>query len=252
MNQDVPPKDMDEHTSQKGTLIEDVGEIKLMIYRAANREAKLHIQWADNPTKNLTRLSGQASHGEKFFFEAPKGHSLDEIRLKISKQGPLEARILLYYDSQTIYGFKGQIQWDDRHGLTCDAPSKVVEIHRRQAVRFHIPRGYEVKVELDGIEGERNRVVRRLVDISETGLAFLVLSPREANLWRPGLMCKNIRFELEGTHVRIDGQVVNHSEMPPETGFKGTKIGIKFLRISDPDQDFLRTYVADKLAYDLF
>ena len=75
-------------------------------------------------------------------------------------------------------------------GSVFATPPKVFKIQRRKDVRFVIPQGYEFTVEFESLEQARTRVKKRLIDISESGLSFFVLSPREAAIFRMGLISR--------------------------------------------------------------
>ena len=82
------------------------------------------------------------------------------------------------------------------------------------------------------------------VDVSVYGIGFLVEDP-EAQLLIPGLILKDLRFQLDGRTIVADGRIQHRQLERPAKGEKPAryKVGVEFLDLPSEDVFFLSEYV---------
>ncbi len=82
------------------------------------------------------------------------------------------------------------------------------------------------------------------VDVSVYGLGFLVDDP-EAQLLIPGLILKDLRFQIEGRTFTTDARIQHRQLERPASGKKTAryKVGVEFLALPSEDVFFLSEYV---------
>lgn len=165
-----------------------------------------------------------------------------------------ETLALIFLRSALLLGvptkFLGYVQMAETFAIArFEVPPQILRIQRRKDARYTIARGYDIKVTLPALEGERRRVQKQLLDVSAGGISFYVLSPREANLYQEGLILRNITFHVFRHEVSADGEIRNRVPFERVPGERGTRVGVKFTRVSAEDSDFIASYVAAQLLH---
>ena len=160
-----------------------------------------------------------------------------------------ECMVLIYLQGRSIIGVNAEPKelHDDR--ICFATPQKVFKIQRRKDVRFLIPQGYEFTVEFESLEQARTRVKKRLIDISESGLSFFVLSPREAAIFRVGLLLPNCVVQMQNQTVPVMMRICNHAPYDRGSNGPGNKIGVEFEQISPEDKNYLAQFVYSRAEH---
>ena len=226
--------------------VTDELEIRRLIERAAETTAKADVNFSEVRIQFQTQVTEHSSAQAGIEVRIP-----DEFRGRLQhlvKSAP-EVLLILYLRNQALLGVSTRsIDWEDET-FRIRPPFRVLRMQRRKEARFQIPVGYDIFVGMNAIEGESRRVQKRVLDISASGMGLQVISPREAGFFQQGLMLRNLRFELEGRKITVDAEVCNRVPLNEAvTGHSGTKVGLRFTKISRADQDFLAAFVTRRLA----
>ena len=171
-----------------------------------------------------------------------------QLRALEHLQKTTECLVLLYMRGQLLVGLAAP-QWTlEKNQVSFEPTGKAFRIQRRKDVRLQIGTGYDIPVWLDSLEGERGRVQRKLLDISISGLGIHVLSSREAATFKKNMMIRNVVVQIHQHRIRVDGQVASHVDLGIPGESKGVKLGIRIIRISQVDREFIMAYIATHLS----
>jgi hypothetical protein len=181
----------------------------------------------------------------------------DGIHLELPvTEEPLDGRdclVLLYLTGRSVIGLSAQPSQILVDRLVFSPPEKLVKIQRRKNVRYEIPLAYEYTIELDSIEQRGTRVRKRLIDISEDGVSFFVLSPREAGLFREGLVIPRTIIRMQNQTILSSLKV--RSQIKIERGQQGgpkgagNKIGAVFEDISPEDRNYISQVICSHATH---
>jgi hypothetical protein len=183
----------------------------------------------------------------------------------------LEGDVTIYSPDIGIIGFHARLLDVYEDGwVNVGVPKRAIRTQKRVDPRYTVPSGYELTVDFkkprvaqaaaDGVTfnnvtNDRASLVQhwgfhtcRILDLSSTGLGFLVPKSETAE-YPKGLKLKQLVIRLRGREITADAQVMSCLPQPGEF----VKVGIRFLKIEEEDQDFLRSYVLEHLIqYDSF
>lgn len=116
---------------------------------------------------------------------------------------------------------------------------------RRQDQRVQIPQGYSFRVEFNDPHFPENKVQKKLLDVSTTGLSFQV-DPEELAFYTSGSELPLIRFNLNYAKIECSAEI-RHTSMLPLGGVKkGGKVGVKFGKLKPEDRKVLKDFVAEQ------
>ena len=157
--------------------------------------------------------------------------------------GARECIVLVYLQGRSILGVNAEpVEIHDRR-IVFAVPPKIFKIQRRKDVRFTIPQAYEFTVEFESLEQPRTRVRKRLIDLSEGGLSFFILSPREAGFFKTGLIIKDCFIQLQHQRIPVMLRVCNQAIYDRGSKGDGNKIGVEFEQISPDDKAYIAQFV---------
>lgn len=139
--------------------------------------------------------------------------------------------------------FKAAFLQANREGLFFKKPEKVFTVQRRTQMRIHIPFGRNLTIQLEHPVIPGTMIQKRILDVSVGGLAFLIKHtdvaqfPVESIISKVGIFLgeKTINTDLEIRHIS-----------PIKIGLPTSdlRIGVRYVRLSDPDQDYITAWVA--------
>ena len=141
--------------------------------------------------------------------------------------------------------FKAKFLGLDSAGLQFKIPSKVYKVQRRKDLRFPVPDGLIIRVEFDDPLDPGNRLTKKIIDISASGLAFLV-SEEEAPVYPQGLTLKNVSFTIRNRKITVNAEIRHSRKLRPEGRLKGNAIGILFKEIRPGDSQHVAGFVFEE------
>jgi hypothetical protein len=225
-------------------LLESPVEIRQLLQRALTEEAETWIE----PIEVLPEVRTSA---RLIAFEPPRApeflvFSSQELE-SLPEAG--ECRALLTLKGKRLLGARGAFSRDER-ALRLSWPPRLVEIQRRESLRYAIPPGYEITAVLDNPEGRPgapHRVVKQLQDLAPNGLSFAVLSGREAGLYSRGRLFKGCELRIRGERLPFDAEVRSRRQLTRPDGSVAHAIGLKITRMHPDHSRFLEQLVANAL-----
>ena len=218
-------------------VLDDPQQIKRVLDRALNDrlsllrcpgiEASFRVRMAELHKREVEITLRPAVSGETF------------PALEVGK----EMTWVLYAGNLGVLGFKAKLQAWNAGVLTLEIPTQIAQIQKRGEPRFTIPAAYEVNVRLGGgPRGEKFRVV----DISATGISFLV-SEKEATQFQVGVKLLSLTLVLRGMSFVLQGEVKGLAK-DVDQGVEQRRVRVMFLNAKESDQDKIRDYVIEQLV----
>lgn len=228
-------------------------EIRRVVTRMTDVGSKGVLQVEGVDQKFPVQVTDRAKHGERWEVKLASAEDAKLFSEALKKGGPaVECKVLVFFSGQAIVGAYGRFQGLEREVVALDYPKKVVRIQRRAHARFWVLGGYDLQVRMDAIEGPKRKVAKKLVDISAGGLAFLVVSPREASLFREGMIVRGLHLKLQNRDMVFDVEVRTHEETKRESQIQGIRVGVKFVNIAPEDVDWIQSFVLYHVGHTLF
>ena len=166
---------------------------------------------------------------------------------------------MIYSPDIGVMGFRARLEEVRKDGwMNLGFPDRMVRTQKRLDPRYTVPKGYELNVEfkkppIEAAETtfsqippeEWQRHSFRIFDVSSTGLGF-VIPESLASQYPRGMRLKQVKLRMRGREVTADAEVM--SCLPHRFGREPSqKVGIRFTRITQDDQDTLRAYVVENL-----
>lgn len=230
--------------------INDPIQARQLLGRAVDHLVEIRFKLSNDPQWVCAKLSSRSTPTQALWF-VPVASDLRKILDLVSAssgqsfiegQAQAPAQVLLFLKGQVVLGIASQTLEvrEGSVGVLLGAGFKVFKLQRRKAARFEIPHGYEPTVAV-------RDVMRRLYDISLSGLSFIVENQAAADPFKVGLMMHNIGFKLEGRSFTVSGQVCNHIPISEGVHSGRVKVGVRFIGLSPQDSEFIESYVAKQL-----
>ena len=236
--------------SPRFEMIRDELEIRRMVDRAAESRVRVDVNLPKIPLEFQGKLAEDSSPQSGIKVELP-----EDIRKAFAEYTPeqlkaldLEAFFILFLKGQVLLGFQGPAAELAPTSLKLTKPFKAFKIQRRKETRWEVPIGYEMIAEISS-PGRYGRVRRKVIDLSPSGLGIQVLNTQESELLKTGLILKDVTLTLQNHVITVDAEVRNQVPMQSsDPDRNGTKIGMRFVRISKKDQDTITSFVAMRLG----
>jgi hypothetical protein len=226
-------------------IVSDPLEIRRLLSRASEGHTLASLKLRGNETVLKTHvLCADPKQGIHLEFDEKTGMLNPDSFESLTRESPeRECMLLMYIEGRFIFGINAEPVEIRKDRMVFAPPVKVFKIQRRKDVRFVIPSAYEFTVEIESLEQARTRVHKRLIDISESGLSFFVLSPREAALFRPGLVLSRCFVHIQNHSLPVMLKVRNRGKHERGAQGAGNKIGVEFEQISPDDRTYLGQFV---------
>lgn len=227
------------------TIVTDPLEIRRLFSRASEGgiQATVKVRGSDTVLKTKV-LEADAQRGLELSIEPGEGQlNLENLEKLGATKADSEFMILMHLEGRYILGVNTRSVEMLKDRITFSAGTKVFKIQRRKDVRYAIPAGYEFTVEIESLERTRARVKKRLVDLSESGLSFFVLSPREAALYRKGMILNRCIIKIQNYEIPVILRVCNRGKHDRGKQGSGNKIGTEFEQISAENRDYIAQFV---------
>jgi hypothetical protein len=139
-------------------------------------------------------------------------------------------------------------------------PDRVVRTQKRLDPRYVVRAGYDLVAEFKKLDiaqstpaVEHWRLHRlKLLDISSTGVG-LALAADGKEEYPKGAKLKQLTLRLRGREILAEAEVMSCLPHRNTRGERGFKVGVRFTKIAEADQDFIRGFVVEHLIqYDTY
>jgi hypothetical protein len=171
---------------------------------------------------------------------APKGFDPGTFMDLMARKGLKECYFSLSLSRANVF-FRARFLGCDDRILRFAAPDKVYKVQRRADFRFTIPEGHLLKCEHQDPLFPETRLTRKVIDISASGLAFVVRAD-ERHLYSPELKLAGLSFSVDGRRIDCEAEV-RHLRDFPATRPPSVKIGLRFANIRPGDTQHIAQWV---------
>jgi c-di-GMP-binding flagellar brake protein YcgR len=234
-------------------MVHDQLEIQRTLDRAAGNSSEVVFQLTPSSAakggssieKFSARIVEYLRSKKTFRLSLPGGDEfrLFTLRMRQDKNRPF--MILIYLKGQTVVGVMAKPQKVDSEGIEFALPTRMYKVQRRKRERFEIPQGYEFMVEFTR-PGNLGAHRRKLINLSTEGLAFRVVTSREAQMFKPGMVLRDLRIMLQGAELVMDAVVRSHGPNGARGG--GFKVGVEITQIEPQHADYLAGFLLQQMS----
>jgi hypothetical protein len=231
----------------KGTsIVVDPLEIRHLLTRAAEGRTAATLKIRGSETALRTQLidvDARQDGIQLLYGDSETSLNRETFDAAAEATGSRECMVLIYLPGRSIIGMNAEPSEFQEDRLVFSLPTKLFKIQRRKDVRFLIPQAYEFTVEFDSLEQAGTRIKKKLIDISESGLSFFILSPREVGFFKKGLIIPRATIQMHNQLINVEMCVCNHTRLERVPQGPGNKVGVEFTEISPDDKNYLGQFV---------
>ncbi|MBI4924284.1 MAG: PilZ domain-containing protein [Bdellovibrio sp.] len=130
-------------------------------------------------------------------------------------------------------------------GLNFKIPEKIFKVQRRGFFRLQSKEIENIQISFSHPKKANELLIKKLLDLGEGGMSFLILDIEE-NLFQPGLIIKNITFQIKDKEIICDGEVRHLQPFPLNSRHKGIKVGIQFHNIKTGTAQWITSFVFEE------
>lgn len=121
-------------------------------------------------------------------------------------------------------------------------PQGVFRVQRREHIRYKIPQGRSMRVEVHSPLQPAEPLNPKVVDFSAGGMAFCVPKEQE-NLFSSGQLIPTLRFSLDRQVIFVQGHI-RHVRRSLIEGVEMAVVGVLFVAIEEADRRRIADFVA--------
>jgi hypothetical protein len=133
----------------------------------------------------------------------------------------------------------------DTAGLLFKFPTKVFKVQRRNDVRLPLLDFLAVKVHFKDPLFHEKESIRRVLDISAGGMAFLI-NEEDVPLYPVGLILESFLFRVANRSFKIRAEISNCRKMRDEKHKGAFAVGVKFLDLRPGDTQHIAGWVFEE------
>ncbi|MBI2711672.1 MAG: PilZ domain-containing protein [Bdellovibrio sp.] len=185
-----------------------------------------------------TRALQMAAAQRILILSTPPQVDLD--KLKAAVQNNTDFFVNLAHPTANLF-FRSPMRAADSRQLIFSVPEKLFRVQRRQSFRLAMKGNYSLTVDFQSPTDTAQKTTKRVLDLSDTGMAFLISNSEEA-IFQKGLILKNFHFILNKQNLTMEAEVRYSKPMGREAK-DFSKVGVKFVSISQEDAWFVASYV---------
>jgi hypothetical protein len=224
--------------------IKDPEEAFALLNESAHSRASAMI-WTKGQTQVITTTILTYSRKEQYMHAAvPKEVDASKFAEVLAKSGSQECFFSVSLSRANIF-FKARYLGHDEEGFRFDGPEIVFKVQRRKDMRVQIPSESAMRLEMQDPTFPEQKLVKKVYDISASGLAFIANVTEEA-LFPKGIVLKSLTFTIGTRKISVDAEVRHVRELPPSSGTTGTQVGVLFLNMRPADNQWVAAYVFEE------
>jgi hypothetical protein len=223
----------------------DPAEAKSILREAVKVTASTTIWSRSQKHMIKSHLSMYSAAEDVLYFAIPTNEDIREFVRDLHGGGNEECLFSISLPHANIF-FKSDFIAVDAPGLKFKVPARIFKVQRRAEMRFTIPLDYKIRVEFSDPLFPEKVLIKEIIDISATGLAFLA-SVNEQPMFVKGSRLRDLKFKIRGREIRVDAEV-RHAVSLSSRGAKnsGFKIGISFIGIRPGESQHIAVFVFDE------
>lgn len=228
--------------------IRDAGQSQRLLREAGASFASAMLWTKEQEIVVHTRISLVSETQSLITVACPKGFDPRSLIEFMATHRQTHAYFSISLQRASIF-FRAKFNGGDSGGLTFEFPDTVYKVQRRSDLRFPIPHGHVLKVEMrDPLDPEKD-VSWKASDISAHGCAVIVPDD-EAATYAVGLVLHHLRFAVQGRKIEVPAAEIRHKQVmanvPGGTSKAGVRLGLLFRRIRETDSQHIAAYVFEE------
>jgi hypothetical protein len=226
-------------------VLEDPEQIREAVLKAARQFCKVSIKILGTDDQFNSRLLDAARTGSvevEVSSDLP-GNSFNEAIGKSATKNCL----LLIFVGRYLLGLMTEFEKSDSGSISFSFPKKIFKIQRRKNIRYNIPAGYDIFIDCESLETHL-RVKRKLLDLSEGGVAFLLEPSENPDTYKTGAVMRDCILTLRNQTLKLSVRVANQILVDLPKAGTGHKLGLEFIKISEENRNFLAAFIYSQLG----
>lgn len=141
--------------------------------------------------------------------------------------------------------FKSQIISYKDNMLVMNYPQGVFRVQRRQHLRYKIPQGHTMRLDVESATVPGGMFSKKIIDISAGGVAFYIEAP-EAEHFPSGKTIQKIRFQVDRSTILCSAQI-RHVRPARQEGSDKMIVGVLFTAMPIEDQVRIESFIREKM-----
>jgi hypothetical protein len=201
--------------------------------------------WTKNQSQVIsTTITVYDRESEMLYAATPTDTDVNQFMEGIANLDSSECFFSVSLARANIF-FRARYLGHDSAGFRFRKPESVFKVQRRKDMRVLIPFGHVIRLEMQDPTFPEQRLIKKIYDISASGLAFIANDSEEA-LFHVGLIIKALTFSIGTRKISLDAEVRHVRVLPPDSGTPGTKVGVLFKNIKPADNQWIAAYVFEE------
>jgi hypothetical protein len=224
--------------------VTDAVEARKFLKEGAKTLASCMIWTKDQKHVINTHLSGLSDADLALFVWIPTDFDPKALVDTLAADGSSECFFSVSLQRANVF-FKTPLLGYDEQGFKFRVPEQLYKVQRRKDLRFPIPEGYVLKVEFQDPLFPETRLVKKVLDISASGMAIWIADSEEA-MFHPGMIIHKVSFTVRSKRITCDAEVRHIKLMALESKTPGVKMGVLFRNLKQVDAQVIATYVFEE------
>lgn len=229
--------------------ITDPGQSLRLLREAGKTFASLMLWTKEQEIVVHSQISLVSETDQLITVGCPKGFNPRSLLEFMATSGQTSCYFSVSLQRASLF-FRAKFNGASDTGLSFFFPEAVYKVQRRSDLRFPIPHGHVLKVDLEDPLFPEKTITWKATDISARGCAILI-PDEESPTYPVGLTLKNLRFAIQGRRIEVPDAEVRHKQILSSTSTlagktSGVRLGLLFKRIRETDSQHIAAYVFEE------
>jgi hypothetical protein len=230
--------------------IHDAGQAVRFLREAGKTFASTMVWTKEQEIVVHSQISLVSEAGSLITVGCPKGFNPRTLVEFMATHGQTDCYFSVSLQRASIF-FRAKFNGASDTGLSFEFPKTLYKVQRRNDLRYPIPYGHVMKIDLQDPLFPEKTLTWKAADISARGCAILI-PDAESSSYPVGLTLRNLRFSIQGRRIEVPAAEVRHKRMLPPTGDgapgrgPGVKLGLLFKQIRETDSQHIAAYVFEE------
>jgi c-di-GMP-binding flagellar brake protein YcgR len=225
-------------------LVQDPLEATKLLIEAGRTHAKALIWTKEQRHVFDSQLVAFDPEQKAVFAKVPTSMDPDQFLRELAELKIEECFFSVSLPRANIF-FRTQCLGHELGSFRFTIPAKVFNVQRRRAMRLLIPYGHTLKAEMQDPSFPEQKLVRKIIDISANGVAFIAPTAEEA-LFPKGLVIKQFSFAISRRRITVEAEVRHLRAQPEDAADPGVKVGVEFRKLKPSDSQWIACYVFEE------
>ncbi|MEK6706871.1 MAG: PilZ domain-containing protein [Bdellovibrionota bacterium] len=228
-------------------LVENEADAEALLRDGAKTFASAMVWTKEQENALLTHITLFDKDEGVLYTWLPKDFDLKKFSLTLENNNSRDCFFSVSLQWANIF-FKTRFIGEEVAGLKFNQPGKIYKVQRRKDIRFRIPDTQPLNAVFILQPGSGNKIQKKLIDISASGLSFNIQA-REAAIFAPGSLLKQIQININSKLIIMDGEIKYVREAKQSktaTDHMNLRVGVLFKNIRPGDSQVIASYVFEE------